>query len=173
MMRPSDNELDRLFQVTPPPEPTAAEWDDALVRIEAGAAGHAGPKVGVERYLARNARTGRRWTKWVAAAAAVVLLTLASQRIPWRPNAVEPFPVASWEEIEILSVHDPDMAMVVVGDSPLREPMALATGQDVIVENIQPDVDGMMPDLGSVAADTTSPMIVAPMAAPQPEEKAP
>jgi anti-sigma factor RsiW len=162
-----------VFQSHRPPEPSAEQWDKTLAQVESGLARPAASRA-VERYLARPMpRSGGRWTRWFAAAAAVMAMMLAGERLS-RPviSADEVFPVATPEEVDILSVHGQDMAYLVVGDTPLKEPLALATGEDILVESIQPDADGMVPHVGMTPEDTASPMLVAPVSA-APPEKAP
>lgn len=160
-------EVSRLYQSAPPPEPSAEAWDGLLARIETelttrstplGVFGHA-----VDRD--DSPRPRRSWLAWTAAVAAGILIALAYVGNP-RPRDLagrDSLPVASDDDVNILSVHGQDIAMLVVGAVPLQEPLALATAHDVTVENVQPDSDGMMPQIGTNSADASSPMIVAPI----------
>jgi anti-sigma factor RsiW len=166
-------EVAMWFESARPPEPSFEEWDAALQRIENALAAPAS----LPLVVSRRPKQGRRgqWMRWTAAAAAIIVAAVLIQRQPSPMSnlAVEPLPVASADDVEILSIHGADMAMLLVGAVPLQEPVALATGNDVTVENMQPDSEGLVPSLGISPDDTGSPMIVTPANSRQPAEKAP
>ena len=100
-------------------------------------------------------------------AAAAVAIGLAIQPpaavnpqvAPTEPESIEePFAVATINDVEILSVRDADASCLVVGESPLNEPITLANSTDVRLDSLPPDWDGQIPqaELGGGAG---APMI--------------
>ena len=151
-----------LVQAARPSEPDEASWATDLVGIETALAAPA------SRTLARAKRSG--WAVLavrLTSAAAVFLLLVSPDRVPQQPagGPVEPFPVASPDDVDIISVHGEDIGLLVVGDPPLREPLALAAAGEVNVQRIQPDVDGIMPQVLPEGPAPAAPMIVAPLGA--------
>lgn len=160
----------RLTREAGVPEPKAGVWALVLARIEAALAGgtatvlparEAGPARARGRY--------RRASLAVAAVAAAVVLgviVLGPARLGQKtaPSAVEPWPVATAADVEIISLDAADLKALVVGQPPLREPLVLAAAGDVELENVEPDpTDGMVPRLRVETQGLTVPMIVAPL----------
>jgi hypothetical protein len=155
--------LTRLVQAARPGEPDEASWATALAGIEAALAAP------VSRALAGAKRSG--WAVLavrLTSAAAVFLLLLVPERAPRQPAVgppVEPLPVASPDDVDIISVHGEDVGLLVVGDPPLREPLALAAAGEICVVQVQPDVDGIMPQVLPEGQSPAAPMVVAPLGA--------
>jgi anti-sigma factor RsiW len=135
----------RLYKTVPPPEPGAAEWDAVLA--------------GVRANLQAPAPAGRRRRGLVVAgafatvAAAGLLVAFLSRPAPQQPTPVpdqavvaeEPLAVAQRDDIEIISIAASDVGALVVGDPPLREPLVLASADEMEVENVEPEAGGMVP----------------------------
>jgi hypothetical protein len=158
--------LDRLCRAAAPAEPSEATWAGLLDRIE--------------REAAHRRRPARPWLPRLArlmvplAGAAAVLLALWSYPVAPRsgnPDYVEPFPVASSDEVEIISLADADQPMVVVGKSPLSEPIVLGRPDDMSDLDIKPDVDGMVPTVRPIEGGSV--VIVAPLGWSGVDEKDP
>lgn len=139
--------LQRLWKASAPTEPVAGAWDSALARIQAGLAGF-------ETRVPRRRRLALGWwAAGVATAAGIVLaiLTVAALRpglpTPQAPSAAseEPLLLASGEDVEIISIAGADVSALVVGEPPLREPLILASADEMAVESLEPEADGMVP----------------------------
>jgi hypothetical protein len=162
--------LAQLLQATHPDEPAESTWDAVLAGIQEGLRGTRSPGWNGPG-SAPISRAGRlAWKRTairlLSAAAAIVLLTSLDRVPPRGPAAVtilEPWPVTSSEEIDIISMHAGDTGLLVVGDPPVREPLALAAAGDVFVESVRPDVDGMVPYVLLEEVNRGAPMIVAPL----------
>ena len=168
--------LAQLWQATTPPEPSEAAWQDVLARLEPLPAtaerGRRGP--------------GLRFAAWavaaLAATAAAVWLALAlfppgagpeiarqrprdlEQRKPPLPatpaaEPMEPFAVATADEVEILSIGGADTGTVAVGEMPLSGPMLLVQAGEVEVQHVEPEVR---------TGANGSPMLWAPLASERP-----
>jgi len=108
----------------------------------------------------------------VAAAAVVLALILSrpSGPEPAQPEPPvqgiaaeeEPYPVASAEDVEINSMDHADVVALVVGEPPLREPLVLVSPRDISVESVEPDVDGVFPDMRLLDGPVT-PMVRMPL----------
>jgi hypothetical protein len=142
--------LAQLWQATTPPEPSEAAWQRVLDRLETPAPDGRGA---VPRLAAWAVAA-------LAAAAAAVWLALnllrpadgpevARQlpRVPGPPvrvepptEPVEPFAVATSDEVEILSIGGADTATVAVGELPLNGPMLLVQAGEVEVQRAEPEV---------------------------------
>ncbi len=142
--------LAQLWQATTPAEPSEAAWNNVRARLEP-----------LPPPTLRPARSGSalRLTAWALAAltatAAAVWLALALFR-PWAdrdlarlqprsperqpqprapaPEAIEPFAVATGDEVEILSIKGADTTTLVVGELPFTEPMVLVQTGEVEVQ---------------------------------------
>jgi anti-sigma factor RsiW len=150
--------LARLFEGAAPPTPGPVQWADALARVEHGLA-------------APPARPARRRRAAVAiaaiVAAAAVLLALALKDPPVRPvppdagppAAEEPWPVASADEVEIVSMDDRDRGALVVGEPPVGERVELLTANEVQVNKLGRDEQGWVGQLCGTDG-SGSPMVV-------------
>jgi anti-sigma factor RsiW len=172
--------LTRLCRATPPPEPSEAAWGHVLARLErvpltpdGGAPGR--PGYGL-RFVA--------WAAALAATAAAVWLALAlllpgdgpklarqaprgpeRRQAPFKaprvvPAEVEPFAVATGDEVEILSIKGADTSTLVVGELPLSGPVVLVQAGEVEVQRVEREVR-----MGS----TGPPMVWAPLASERTE----
>ena len=150
--------LARLFEEAAPPPPGPVQWADALARVERGLA------------VPQALPAGRRRAVVTAAAlvaAAAVLLALALRDPPARPvrpdveppATEEPWPVASADEVEVLSMDDRDRGTLVVGEPPVNVPVELVTAQEVQVNKLEPDEQGRVGRLYG----NGSPMVVMPL----------
>src|SRR5262245_33986777 len=104
--------LARLWQDGGPPEPSEAAWSDVLARVEA-------TLPDARRAARRKRSAGLVWLAGLSAAAAVaaaVLLAVAW----WQPGEQEPdvatLPVASADDVEIISMDAADIPALVVGE---------------------------------------------------------
>jgi hypothetical protein len=139
--------LRHLWDAAAPPEPGEDAWEAARAAVAehlSRAAAAARARAAVRRWLF-VAGGG------LAASVAVVWLTLAllsregppqtaQQHRPPAPMTLQPLPVATEDEIEILSVEGDDTGTLVVGDEPVRQSMVLAESGEVAVINMVPDV---------------------------------
>jgi len=159
-------EIARLMRQTTPDLPSDACWEGLRTRIHKGLVppgqGSPGPS---NRFW--------RWGLGVATTAAAVLWISLAQRnpAPQAPRAatgveseLEPLVLASRGEVEIHSVAANDLEVLLVGEPPLQEALILASAGDVAVRSVQPDVDGMVPDMSGMGGQTP-PMIVVPLGA--------
>jgi hypothetical protein len=130
----------RLWQAGSTPAPGEAAWAGALARIEAGLAAGAAAARPVARgpHLAGVVRLAAA----VAAVAAVLVLGLSLTGVfsPRPPTPVEPLPVASEGDVEILSIEGDDVRALVVGQPPVHGRLMLASSDDVTVEKSGRDV---------------------------------
>lgn len=160
------SQLTWLWQATTPSDPEKANWAATVARIHGG-------------YLrARSRRVRRRRLVRFGLAggwAAALLLVLWSPYAPGpaeNPPGEEPLPVVSQDEVEIVSLRAADRASLVVGVPPVAEPLVLAAPGDVAVDRVEPDADGMVPDIhrdeGAVTTMIVAPMSTTPIRAPEP-----
>ncbi len=147
----------RLWRRTPPPEPSAEQWAEVFGRVA---------QTLPVRAEARPSRP--RWLRWLgpaaAVAAAVVVVVLLrprpeAPRIGAPPRLEQPFAVATDDDIRIISMDDTDHSALVVGQTPLREPLALVEPDEVTVEQVEPNADGVQPRY----ATEGTPMIITPL----------
>jgi hypothetical protein len=75
--------------------------------------------------------------------------------------AADELVVATADDVEILRIHEADVGLLVVGESPLRKGLVLASLDDVEGLTVVRDTDGMMPMVAM--SGPNAPMIVAPM----------
>jgi anti-sigma factor RsiW len=163
--------LAQLWQQTAPAEPSADAWDGLLGRLHGALAPAA---------AATSPRT-RPWLRWglavMATAAAVLWIAFAWRSpIPEAPRSGpgdedgwEPLVLASRADVEIHSVAADDVPALLVGEAPLQEALVLARAGDVAVKSVEPDVDGMVPDMSGMGGQA-SPMIVVPLGSPPPKD---
>ncbi|HLN30847.1 MAG TPA: hypothetical protein VK395_24115 [Gemmataceae bacterium] len=155
----SHREIARLWAATRAPEPKPTQWSRVLDQVQCDLFGP--PKLPLWRrpFVMNLAGVA-------SVAAAVLLFVLASllHKYPSinMPKVVEPFAVTSDEDVEIVSVQAADRISLVVGEPPVHGPIEFVAPGDVELQNVQPDTDGMVPELQKGGADSTPPMIVAP-----------
>ena len=143
--------LQQLGQQTSPAEPTLSAWAEARTRRESAPA----PVLHARKH----------WRVAVAvlaatAAAVWLFFSLPSRQGPEPtaiPNPVEPFEVASADEVEILGVEGADTHSLVVGEWPLRGLLELLGPGEVNITSVEPAAnDRMRPE---VSDGPTVPMI--------------
>lgn len=137
---------------SPPPEPSEAAWSSVLERID--------ERTQVIKARQRRERLGRfrgrlyaaRYWLGAGAAAAVVAALLLYRPAggppapePHRPQVVKALPVASDDDVQVISMEAGDARTLVVGQSPLPRHFALAQPGDVWDVVIEPDADGVKP----------------------------
>jgi hypothetical protein len=114
-------------------------------------------------------------TLGTAAAAAILLAVWLprpdSPTLPVPVAAEEPYPVLTATDVEIVQVDDEDRSAVVVGQLPAPGSIDLLDSNEVTVNHIEQDQDGMMPRV-CTPQGSNNPMIVAPLAY-SPNPKAP
>jgi anti-sigma factor RsiW len=156
----------RFWSQLEPPKPDAKRWKEVLAQI-AG-------KV-QQPTVQHNRRRLWRFSGALASAVAIAgtvligLVIVKSQQVsdvstapPSRPTITESFAVLAPHEIEIQSIRQADVPLVVVGEPPLRDGVKLMTYSDVKLDVVQADWDGMMPQVqtGSISG---MPFIYAPL----------
>jgi hypothetical protein len=137
-------------------EPSAATWKQMQLRIQVAVA------TPLPTPAARVSR--RRLLAAIAAVAACVALVVtfyphekeSSVGVP-----VDELVVATADDVEILRIQEADVGLLVVGESPLRRGLVLATLDDIEGLTVVRDTDGMMPMVAM--SGPNAPMIVAPM----------
>src|SRR5262245_262593 len=168
----AQRQLAQLCRATQPASPSEAAWVEVLEKIDTALS--TAPAPAPETRPAARTRTRSLWVGWLlrlTAAAAAVWLLVILEPFPWPGPApgdrAEPFPVASAEDVDIVSMNPDDAGTLVVGEPPLRDPLDLATGEEVVIHSVQPDVDGMVPQVWGQGETAAVPMIVAPVVAAQ------
>jgi anti-sigma-K factor RskA len=139
----AQHRLTRLWQAAAPPEPSEAAWAGARDRVEA-AVRHPGP-AGRGRVARR--RTGPTWRlSALAAGTAAAVLGLFLAQHYWPKPAGPPLPVATSEDVDIISMDAGDIGALVVGDPPVQGPLELASAEDVTVDDTGQDVNVIIRD---------------------------
>lgn len=152
-----------------PPTPSADQWNRVKTSV-------------ITAVLPTFAATHSRKTRWlrylfaaiVAVPASVAATVLAAMSILNSPNAAkspdagnepvaEVFAVLAPHEVEIESVRNSDIPLLVVGESPFQGGVTFVSYTDVKVGPVQPDSDGMVPHVEN-GNSTSTPMIYAPLA---------
>jgi anti-sigma-K factor RskA len=145
--------LARLWKAAAPIEPEGAKWATVLARVESGLRSHSLPL-----WRSQLIRMGAA----AALAAAVMLLVCRHRPEPTEgPVRGELLAVVSPDDVDILSLRAADRVTLVVGVPPVTEPLVLASPRDVELERIEPDGDGVIPDIHMDEKSDTA-MIVAP-----------
>jgi hypothetical protein len=167
--------IQETAQAVPPPEPGEAAWSALLKRIDERTQNiRAGKKQNAVLAAQRRAWILRRLRDVTVAAAAILVAFLLmrnpnpgssvtkgpSQTAPTR--VVKVLPVASDDDVEIISMEAADRRMLPVGEPPLHLPFILAEPGDVLVEKVEQDTDGMMPK-NMNEPTPWAPMIVVPL----------
>jgi anti-sigma factor RsiW len=145
-----------LCREAAPEEPGEAAWAGVLTNV-ADHLDHAPAAAPARRRLWRLLVLGG---GGLAAAVAAVWVTLAllhpgpaeappvaDRPAPEAVAAVEPLPVVSEDEVEILSVEAADTGTLVVGVPPVRGPLELVGPHDITLISRQPAPDNMVPDV--------------------------
>jgi len=151
-------QLARLWQATTPAEPEAANWATIFARVDSGFFRSRLPGMRTRRLIRLGAAGG------LAAAMLLVALCPHGPGPSEDPAGVEPLAVVSPDDVEIISLRAADRVTLVVGVPPVTEPLMLASPGDVELENVEPDADGMVPDIHLDEGSLTV-MIVAPLGA--------
>jgi hypothetical protein len=155
--------LARLFAAAEPPPPSEADWAGVLARIEDGLR---------PRPAWRRPAAGLLAVAALLTAAAAVLLALRADRLPPPPSedpqaqAEEPLPVVSADEVHIESMDDADRDMLLVGEPPVRGPLALLERNEVQVNQLDADEQGRKPSVYCPEEGSGNPMVVMPPAEP-------
>jgi hypothetical protein len=123
----------RFWRESTPAEPSEKAWGEVFARIEAGSH-QAGANLRTSLRRSRQIRVGLLGT---AAAAAVILAIVA----PWRepPDIVDldGFPIATADDVDLVSMEGNDAQLLVVGNPPVHEPMELVASSDVTLIRIE------------------------------------
>jgi anti-sigma factor RsiW len=112
-------------------EPSEMAWRGAFAEIEERLSADAGPA----------APSPRRWPVRAAAilAAAATLLVALYAGISWRSDRdLDELVVAESNEVDITSMEAKALDAVVVGETPVRDPLELATTDDIRVHRFNP-----------------------------------
>jgi anti-sigma factor RsiW len=163
----ADRHLMRFWHDNPPPEPSADAWDGALAHISSAVPAPAPVR---RPWRPRTGSWGRVVGSFLAAAAVLSGVLLArplwktpTPGVPAVPGVTEeqepegPFPVATAEEVNIISMDAKDADAVVMGQ-PLMGSFELAAPEDIQVLKVEPHpADGLVPRL----EENPVPMIVA------------
>jgi hypothetical protein len=161
----ADRRLARLWRATAPADPGEDAWAHVLAQIEAHAA--RAPQLRAPRPSRRRFPVGALLLAGGLTAAAV-LLAVALTR-PWAgpehvaptPD-VEPWSVATDDDVEILGMDAADLRALVVGQPPHRGPVELVSVDDVLIDDTGHDVEVRVTDTLR-SGPTSSPMIIMPL----------
>jgi hypothetical protein len=126
--------LARLWRAAPPPEPSEGAWTGVGDRVAAA--------VRCGRVSTARRRNGPTWRLSALAAGAAAVLVgvfLGQQYWPRPPGPV--LPVATGDDVEIISMDAGDVGALVVGDPPVQGPLELASAEDVTVDDTGHDVE--------------------------------
>jgi anti-sigma factor RsiW len=155
-----------FWRAVSPPQPPRRAWDETLALI---------------RERTRRSVT-RRWLPWVGSLALAATATAATLLFvlppapsvgPERPpirgpvveTTVEPFAMASADEVQIISLPESAARMLVVGEHPLRDALVvLARADEIEFFGVNTDPDGRFPEMPAEIAPEDAPMIWAPKA---------
>jgi anti-sigma factor RsiW len=159
--------LARLWEESAAQLPDEASWAHVLARVEAGLATRPAPAEPKRR---------RAWVAGLlgmtALAAAAVLLAVLLRPSPGpvlvapAPDAEEPWPVVSVEDVRIVSMDDADREALVIGNPPVTDPLVLLGKDEVKVSRLEPDERSRVPQVETEDSSDFL-MIVMP---PMPEE---
>jgi len=152
-------EIAGLWATTRAPDPNPARWSQVLDRVQADLFGPPKRPLWRRPFMLNLAGVA-------SLAAAALLFVIASLLLKYpsvsKAKVVEPFAVTSDADVEIVSVQAADRISLVVGEPPVHGPIEFVAPGDVELQNVQPDTDGMVPQLQKGGAESTPPMIVAP-----------
>jgi hypothetical protein len=144
------------------PEPSSAQWNDALNRIAIPVA-----------------VPSRRWVGWLSTAglmatAATLFIALPGPQHPClnppdivpggvNPSEVEPYPMASAADVRIISMPQSAAGLLLVGDHPIGDSLLiLAKADEVEFLGVGNDPDGRFPAVPFDPQAADAPMIWAP-----------
>jgi hypothetical protein len=132
--------LARLMETTSPPAPAESQWEALWDRIQAAPPADSQPSTG------RGQRLG--WMAVLLSAAAALLLAVWA---PWEhgwapsPEVVEPFPVVTQDEVEILRMDGDDADVLAVGRPPVADTMSVAVSREVEIVRVNgADTDALV-----------------------------
>ena len=162
----NDDWLDRVWQAAPPPEPSEVAWYGVLAHIEARLLRE---PVAVPVSVRPCGRLG----PWlvpgvlglISATAAAVMLAVAlggHRPTPRPPAPLTPWPVATDDDVEILSMDAGDFLAVVVGEVPYHGPLVLASPDEVDIYDTGHDVEVRLPEDWK-SGQPAAPMIIMPL----------
>ncbi|MFN4260950.1 MAG: anti-sigma factor family protein [Gemmataceae bacterium] len=162
--------LTQVCRVSAPPMPSEATWQAVLGGVESALA----PPAATPAVLPLPRRSRRRWLIGgvMTAAAAAVIAFILQQPAPQSPAppstnemaAWQPLPVVSASDVTIISMHDADVDVLVIGapPGPVEEPLALASASDINLERVEPDWDGSVAEIHWTEGPY-HPMVLAPL----------
>lgn len=140
-----------------PVEPTEAEWNTILGRIDDA----------LRNPTAKRARGNWRLTAAMSAAAAVLVVAVAmhgDRESALRSRDVEIFPVASPDDVEIISVDAHGANAVVIGELPLRNPIVLMEPGDATLKSVERNHQELFSEVRMQPDAEEAPMILGPVA---------
>jgi hypothetical protein len=156
----------RFWRQTAPPEPGERAWREVLAQIESCGAARIvdhNAHVRLSRVDSRSTRPSRsRWIRaglLALAAAAVVLLAVFGPRkeLPSPPPGDHPLgpelTLLAPDDVDLVSMEMKDTKLLVVGKSPVEEPIELLAKEDVTLHNFREDMAPMI--IGPVGAAQT------------------
>jgi hypothetical protein len=123
-----------LWRETTPAEPSEKAWGEAFARIDAQSH-QAGVNVRTSLRRGRRIRVG---LLGAAAAAAVILAIIAPWREPPDIVGLDGFPIATADDVDLVSIEGNDAQLLVVGNPPVHEPMELVASGDVTLVRMEP-----------------------------------
>ena len=143
--------LDALWRQTAASEPSAAAWDKTLQEIESRLAAPKPTRAGLPTMRILGG----------IAAASVIGLLLARSFWP-TPIAVtdsddEPYPVATADEIVIISMDPRNEHNLVIGLPPVHGDLVLADSDDVELLDAKPNSEGQVPNMNQGAVPVILP----------------
>jgi len=165
----AEQRLRQLMESSAASEPSAAEWAMALTRIEAGlSSGRKRGRPAARRVAsllwAAAALAASAMAMWVVFAGNAPPVLTVDKQIAHEAAEVEPpFPVLLADEVDIMTIQAIDTTALVVGVPPVHEPLVLAAASEITLDRVEPDVDGMMPDMRWFDG-SSPPMIAVPLA---------
>jgi hypothetical protein len=148
--------LAQLWRAALPPEPPEPQWATAWT--------------GIETALTARRRHRLAGIIMLLGAVAAIVVFLMLPRPPRdmgdqpAPNLDDLISVAAPEDVDIISMEAADANTLPVGDPPVRDALDLASYNEVVVTRVEPDIDGVMPNVHGKLGNL-SPMIVAPLGA--------
>jgi hypothetical protein len=148
--------LARLWRSSAAPEPDEAAWAEVGQRIH-----QAVPRGPTPAGRGLAGKIALALGLLVSAAAVLLAINLPApppdERKPADAEAVEPLPVATADEVEIVRIGGEDTDGPVVGELPVQGPLELAKPGEVVVQSIQPNKDKTMPEVRTQGRD--APMV--------------